>query len=59
MPQVIFTFTINTDTQEGNFAGNVEPKVALNILQQLVIADAVKRNNGDVHHEEAVRNEPN
>ena len=43
MPQVIFTFTVNTDTQEAAIAGNIEPQVALQILQQLVIANAIKQ----------------
>ena len=43
MPQVIFTFTVNTDTQEAAIAGNIEPQVALKILQQLVIANAIKQ----------------
>ena len=43
MPQIIFTFTVNTDTQEAAIAGNIEPQVALQILQQLVIANAIKQ----------------
>ena len=43
MPQIIFTFTVNTDTQEAAIAGNIEPQVALQMLQQLVIANAIKQ----------------
>lgn len=39
----IFTFTFNPETQEAAFAGNIEIQQALQILQQLVIADAVKK----------------
>lgn len=38
-----FTFTINPETQEAVFAGNIEPQAALNVLQQLAIADAIKK----------------
>lgn len=41
--QVIFTFTLNTETKEASMAGNVEPEAALQILQQLVIAQAMQR----------------
>ena len=41
--QLIFTFTINQENGEATFAGNIEPPVALQILQQLVIADAVQK----------------
>jgi len=43
MPQIIFTFTINSETQEASFAGNVPIEIALQILQQLTIAEMVKR----------------
>ena len=37
-----FTFTINPETQEAVFAGNIEPQAALNVLQQLTLAQLVK-----------------
>lgn len=40
--QILFSFTFNTETKEAGMAGNVKPEVALNILQQLVIAQAVQ-----------------
>lgn len=40
---VIFTFSVSQETQEAVFAGNVEPQVALQILQSIVIANAVAR----------------
>ena len=43
MAQIIFAFTINTETQEAVFSGNVELPAALQVLQQLTIADGVKR----------------
>lgn len=43
MPQLIFTLTINTETQEATFAGNMEAQVALQVLQQIVIADAISK----------------
>ena len=41
--QLIFTFTINTETNEAAFGGNVEPSAALQVLQNLVIADGIRR----------------
>lgn len=38
-----FTFTISPDTQEATFAGNIEPQVALGILQQIVISEAIRK----------------
>jgi len=43
MPQIIFVFTFNTDTREAAFSGNIEIQPALSVLQQLAIADAVKK----------------
>ena len=40
---IIFAFTINPETQEAAFAGNIEPIAALQILQQLVIMEAVRK----------------
>ena len=39
--QLIFTFTINTDTQEYASAGNIPMPEALQKLLQLVISEAV------------------
>lgn len=41
--QIIFTFTFNTETQEAAIAGNVGVQQALQLLQQLAIADAVNK----------------
>ena len=38
-----FTFTINPQTQEATFAGNIDIQVALQILQNIVISDAVRK----------------
>ena len=43
MPLILFSFSFNPETQEAAIAGNCEPMVALQILQQLVIANAIKR----------------
>ena len=43
MPLILFSFVLQTETQEAAIAGNCEPMVALQILQQLVIANAIKR----------------
>ena len=43
MPLIIFAFSLKTETQEAAFSGNIEPQVALQILQQLVIANAIKQ----------------
>ncbi len=39
--QLIFAFTINPETKEAAFSGNLEPAAALQILQDIVIASAV------------------
>ena len=43
MPQLLFSFTINPETQEAAFAGNIEPQQALSILTQLALAEGIKR----------------
>ena len=43
MPLILFSFSFNPETQEAAITGNCEPMVALQILQQLVIANAIKR----------------
>ena len=40
---IIFTFALNPQTQEAAFAGNIEPQMALQILQQLIIAEAIRK----------------
>ena len=40
---LIFSFSINPETQEAVFAGNIEPQQALAILQNIVIAELVRR----------------
>ena len=44
MPLIVFTFSVKTETQEAIFSGNIEPQQALQILQQICIAEAVKAN---------------
>ena len=41
--QLIFAFTFNTETQEATFAGNIESQAALQLLQQIVIVEAVRK----------------
>lgn len=41
--QIIFAFTINPETKEADWCGNVQPAVALQILQKIVIAEAVNK----------------
>jgi len=43
MPQVLFTFTYNTETREAAVGGNIEVQAAVQLLQQIAIAEAVKR----------------
>jgi hypothetical protein len=40
---ITFSFAFNSETHEGAFVGNCDPFAALQILQQLVIADTVKQ----------------
>lgn len=40
---LLFAFSIDQDTKEATFAGNIEPQVALQILQSIVIVEAVKQ----------------
>ena len=44
MPLIIFTFSVKTETQEAAFSGNISAQEALQILQQICIAEAVKAN---------------
>lgn len=41
--QIIFAFTFNPETKEAAFTGNVEPQIALNILQNIVIAEGIRQ----------------
>lgn len=45
--QIVFAFSFNTDTKEAALTGNIKPEVALNILQKLVIAEAIKKAQAD------------
>jgi len=38
---LVFTFAFNTETEEAAVGGNIDSQVALNILQKIVIAQAV------------------
>ena len=55
--QIIFTFTFNPETKEGTFAGNIEPVAALHILQDLVVAEMMRRasNNGSKPVEQEIK----
>lgn len=52
--KVLFTFFFDPETKEAGFQGNVQPQVALNILQNIVIADAISRSK----KEESKKEEP-
>ena len=43
MTLILFSFSVDTDTQEAAFSGNVNLRVALQVLQQLVIDEAIKK----------------
>ncbi len=38
----LFSFAIQTETQEVAFGGNISPTQALQILQQIIIAQGIK-----------------
>lgn len=38
-----FTFSVNPESNEATFAGNIEPMQALQILQGIAIAEEVKK----------------
>ena len=40
---IVFSFAYDPEKQEGTFAGNCEPMAALQILQQLIIANAIEK----------------
>ena len=58
MSLALFSFSINLETQEAAIAGNIEPQVALQILQQLVIANAIKQARQQEIKEETVEGAP-
>ena len=41
--QLIFTFTINQENGEATFAGNIDIQRAVQVLQQLAMADIVQK----------------
>ena len=43
MPLIVFTFSVKTETQEAALAGNIPPQQALQVLQQIVVAELVKQ----------------
>lgn len=43
MAQIIFAFTLNTESKEVAFVGNVEPPVALHILQDIVLSQVASQ----------------
>jgi len=43
MMQILFALTFNTETKEASMAGTIPAQQALQILQQLVIADAINK----------------
>ena len=40
---ITFTFTVNQENNEVVFSGNIEPLPAMQILQQIVIGDALRK----------------
>lgn len=46
MPLVLFSFALDTETQEATFSGTMEAQAALQVLQQIVIAEAIKQATG-------------
>lgn len=40
---LLFAMTLETNTKEATFAGNLTPQEALNILQSIIISEAVKK----------------
>jgi len=57
MPQIIFAFTMDTETKAATFTGNVAPGVALGVLQDIAIAEAVRRRAKD-NGEKPAANKP-
>lgn len=50
-----FSFAFNPETHEGVFAGNCEPLVALQVLQQLVITNVAKQLQVKITEEEKTK----
>ena len=52
-----FTFSVNQENNEAVFAGNINPVTALHILQDLVVAEMIRRanNNGSKPVEQEVK----
>lgn len=42
MPQLICTFTLNTETNETSFITNMDIGMAMSVLQQIAISQAVE-----------------
>ena len=40
---LIFAFSFNPDTKEGAFSGNIDIAVAFQVLQDILIAEMVRR----------------
>jgi hypothetical protein len=57
MPMMMFAFTFNPDTKEVVSTGNITPDAALQIVQSIVISEAIKAaqsktsDNGAKHEE--------
>lgn len=47
MPLILYAFTLNLETQEASMIGNIPGEVALQLLQRLVIAEAIQKAKGD------------
>ena len=47
MPLMIFSFAFDTDSKQVALGGNIDPQVALQILQQIVVASLVEKAKGD------------
>lgn len=58
MAKIIFAFSYDTETTEGTFTGNIDPQLALQILQNLVIADSVQRITAQQKTENVTKIEP-
>jgi len=40
---ITFSFAVHQETNEASWGGNISPQVALQLLQQIVIAEEAKR----------------
>jgi hypothetical protein len=47
MPLILFSFCFETTTKEAAVGGNIDPQVALQVLQQIVVASLVEKARGD------------